>query len=241
MKFIAIFVLSLAALIDSAQAEDSRLDEAKAAFDRIDYETSFALFLPLANEGNDDAKLTLGWFFQFGHGVKQNCAEAIRWYQQVIEKSGALAQYRLGTVYEMEKCGKDLDKAISWYRKAADIGDKRAQHRLSAMYYTGEGVKQDYKESFAWEQKSAERGYVEAQVSLGNMYFDGVGVEKDYGKAIYWYQKAGENGDTDILCHLAHLYLYGKGVERDQGMAQYWLDKATKKGASPKECSRDKT
>ncbi len=42
---------------------------------------------------------------------------------------------------------KDVEKAIQWYRKAAEQGQPHAQENLARKYYTGRGVKQDYKES----------------------------------------------------------------------------------------------
>jgi hypothetical protein len=233
-------------IVNSAYAEDSRLSEAIAAFDNIEYEKSFALFLPLANEGIEDAQITIGWFYEYGHGAKQNCDEAMRLYQLIIDKGNSAENYSnalflMGTVYEVKNCGIDLDKAIYWYQKAAENGSKRAHHQLSANYYNGKGVEQDYKRSFSHELYAAEHDFVPAQVRLGDMYFDGKGVEKDYGKAVYWYQKAGENGDTKTLCHLVYLYTYGIGVKRNKHVAEVWWQKATKNGESPSECSKDES
>ncbi len=44
------------------------------------------------------------------------------------------------------------------------------------MYYTGEGVLQDYTEAAGWYRKAADQGYMDAELYLGGMYYDGYGL-----------------------------------------------------------------
>jgi hypothetical protein len=101
------------------------MDEAKAAYDRVDYATSFRLFLPLANEGNEDAQLTIGWFYAYGHGTKQNCAEAVRWYEKLTIKNSRRAQFQMGTVFEVPACGniglKRLEIRECWQISTSEV------------------------------------------------------------------------------------------------------------------------
>ena len=53
-----------------------------------------------------------------------------------------------------------------------------AQFGLGDMFYTGEGVTQNYQKPFIWVMKAAEQGYV-AQHNLGNMFFNGIGVDQN--------------------------------------------------------------
>ena len=41
-------------------------------------------------------------------------------------------------------------QAVMWYRKAAELGDAGFQVNLGLMYYTGEGVRQDFNEALQW-------------------------------------------------------------------------------------------
>ncbi|XOC34472.1 sel1 repeat family protein [Haemophilus influenzae] len=62
-----------------------------------------------------------------GKGVKQDYAEAIKWYQKAAEQDYAKAQFNLGTMYHNgEGVKRDLSKAKEWLRKACDKGNKKA-------------------------------------------------------------------------------------------------------------------
>ena len=51
------------------------------------------------------------------------------------------------------------------------------------MYYTGDGVRQDYDEALRWLRKSAEVGSPEAAGTVGWMYEHGTGVRENYAEA----------------------------------------------------------
>ncbi|MOA60871.1 Localization factor PodJL [compost metagenome] len=65
------------------------------------------------------------------------------------------------------------------------------------MFFSGEGVPQDYQQSVFWFQKAAEQGNAIAQHRLGLAYRFGVGVAEDPQQAIYWIRKASEQGHTE--------------------------------------------
>ena len=52
-------------------------------------------------------------------------------------------------------------EAASWYRKAADQGHAGAQFNLGAIYYSGQGVPQDYVEAHKWRNLAASRASTE--------------------------------------------------------------------------------
>lgn len=45
-----------------------------------DYKAALDLWRPLAEQGNPDAQVCLGFLYFLGHGVKQDYAEAYFWY-----------------------------------------------------------------------------------------------------------------------------------------------------------------
>ena len=81
-----------------------------------------------------------------GLGVKEDYAEAVKWYRKAAEQGQAEAQFTLGLFYY---CGngvkQDYTEAVKWYRKAAEQGDADAQCNLGYCYDCGHGVKQDYR------------------------------------------------------------------------------------------------
>jgi TPR repeat protein len=68
------------------------------------------------------------------------------------------------------------EQAFPVCRKAAEQGYAKAQNNLGLMYYSGQGVQQDYAEAIKWYRKAIEQGYADAQYILGVMYANGEGV-----------------------------------------------------------------
>jgi hypothetical protein len=85
---------------------------------------------------------------------------------------------------------------IEKMRKAAAQGNAIAQFNLGLLYYSGEGVPQDYKRAAQWYQKAAEQGNADAQSDLGFAYENGHGVPQDYVQAFKWIDLAASQGAT---------------------------------------------
>jgi uncharacterized protein len=123
------------------------LEDAQAAYNRLDYATALRLLRPLAEQGVADAQLMLSGMYQFGHGVPKDNDEALKWERRAAEHN-ATAQFFLGTEHEdgSDTLGvaQDFVEAAKWYRLAADQGFALAQLHLGRMYEKGQGVPQDY-------------------------------------------------------------------------------------------------
>ena len=60
---------------------------------------------------------------EHGQGVKQNYAEAVKWYRTAAEQSHASAQHNLGVMYANgQGVQQDFSKAVVWFEKAASKG-----------------------------------------------------------------------------------------------------------------------
>jgi TPR repeat protein len=90
-------------------------------------------------------------------------------------------------------------------RSLAVQGDQDAQYKLGALYYAGDGVKQDYSEAALWYRRAAQQGNVDAQYSLGNMYLMGEGVNQDDSQAANWYALAADQGHGSAKHNLSNL------------------------------------
>ena len=85
--------------------------------------SDFRQTLQLAEQGYAEAQYNLGVMYDSGHGVRQDYAEALRWYRQAAEQGHATAQYNLGVMYDKgQGVRQDDDEAFRWYRKAANRG-----------------------------------------------------------------------------------------------------------------------
>ena len=63
-----------------------------------------------------------------GEGVKQDYAEAVRWYRKAADQGDADAQFCLGVMYYNGNGVKqDYAEAVRWYFKAAEQGHEEAK------------------------------------------------------------------------------------------------------------------
>ncbi len=116
------------------------------------------------------------------------------------------------------------------YRVLAEQGDSNAQTMLGAMYYSGRGVIQDYKEAEKWWRLAAEQGDSDAQHNLGVMYADGQGVIQDYKEAEKWWRLAAEQGYSKSQSNLGAMYANGHGLLQDYKLAHMWWSIAATDG-----------
>ena len=99
------------------------MEEAMAAAKRGDYQTAYAEWLPLANQGNPSAQHNIAQLFRRGKGVKRDYAEASFWYRLAAEQWHVPAQHNLAVMYD-RGLGVPInyEEARKWYRRAADRG-----------------------------------------------------------------------------------------------------------------------
>ncbi len=129
--FILILVFSLSPYVQAV------LESAKAAYEAGDYDTAPELIIPLAEAGDARAQHNLGYLYQTGFGVKQDYAEALKWYRKAAEQGLARAQANLGFRYQNGSgVQQDLIQSYAWYGIAAAGGFVQAQNgrdRIGAM------------------------------------------------------------------------------------------------------------
>ena len=108
----------------------------------------------------------------------------------------------------------------------ATQGNASAQNRLGQLYFTGQGVPQDYTMAWGWYEKAAAQGNAWSKNQLGQLSADGLGVPQDYKKARQWWEQAAAQGIAQAQYNLGQLYANGRGVPQDYTMARGWYEKA---------------
>jgi TPR repeat protein len=104
-----------------------------------------------ANQGAAYAQFNLGVMYDFGMGVPENDAEAVKWYRKAADQGDAEGQYNLGVMYDFGMGVPENDaEAVKWYRKSADQGNAKAQSNLGVMYAKGEGVPENNIRAYVW-------------------------------------------------------------------------------------------
>ena len=174
-----------------AQDTDAILREARAAYDRQDYDRARLLWQLLAEAGNDVAQYELGSLYSL-FTRERNVAMARAWWEKAAAQGNVDAQYRLGSLYYRPPdldVKQDYTKAREWWEKAAAQGEADASLDLGFLYYQGDGVERDFAMARAWWGKAVAQGNDDALVLLGSLYEQGKGGARDLAKARALYKK----------------------------------------------------
>ena len=151
--YAAVFFCSIAIPGHAGQAE------AQAAYEAGNYALAQREWQTLAEQGDAQAQVELGWLYGWGRGVAKDEVQAMGWYRKAAEQGNADGQSSLGIVLlDGSAALRDEAQALTWIRKAADQGNKTAQYNLAYMYANGRGVPKDEKQAVVWYRKAAEQG-----------------------------------------------------------------------------------
>jgi TPR repeat protein len=95
-------------------------------YDRANYKTSLAIWLPQAEAGDPKAQNYVGEIYEKGLGTEPDFALAAQWYRKAADQDYAPAQVNLGQLHELGRgVDADMEQAISLYRDAAGIKGKQ--------------------------------------------------------------------------------------------------------------------
>lgn len=90
--------------------------------------------LDSARNGGKQAELQIALAYEYGMGVAQSYAEAMRWYMSAADRGNVYSAYHVGEMYRLGLgVEQDARKAIPWYQKAAAQGSKEAEARLTEL------------------------------------------------------------------------------------------------------------
>ncbi|WP_026186562.1 peptidoglycan-binding protein [Ensifer sp. BR816] len=151
-----------------------------------------------AKGGDPLAYYEIGTRFTEGRGVKEDLAEAARWYQRAADAGVVPAGYRLANLYEKGAgVTRDASKAKALYQKAAEAGNASATHNLAVMLASGRDGAPDLAAAAKWFEKAANLGVRDSQFNLAVLYARGNGVDQSLGESYKWFAIAARDGDKD--------------------------------------------
>lgn len=102
------------------------------------YEEAAALFAAGARENNTRASFNYAYCLQYGFGVPQDVARAVRIYEYLQNEEEGDAAYNLGAMYVSGRgVPFDPEKGFDYMRKAADAGCAEARLYVAMVYLTG--------------------------------------------------------------------------------------------------------
>ncbi len=160
--------------------------------------------IAMANQGNPVALTILG--LRALDGTPQSLPDAVKFLSQAADKGQAVAQYRLGTLYERgQGVPADAAKAAHWYEMAANQGNRKAMHNLAVAYAGGVAGKKNMAEAARWFAKAAALGLSDSQFNLAVLYERGDGVPQSLLDAYKWYSIAAAQGDSESKSRISVL------------------------------------
>jgi hypothetical protein len=110
------------------------IEDATAALERRDFATALQLLRPLAERGNADAQMKLGFLYVAGGGIPQDYAAAVKWFHLAADQGQANAQCFLGLMYfEGRGVPRDYVSAHMWLNFAAAGGIEDAVQYRDAL------------------------------------------------------------------------------------------------------------
>lgn len=180
---------------NEAQKKDAELSPAAA----------FALVAGKAEKGDAGAMLSLGRFYEYGHGTSRNFTKALDWYRKAAEAGLPEGYYNLGVCYEVGMgTTSDEKKAAEYFGKAAELKLPLGMHKMAALYFSGTGVAKNDSRAVEYLIKAGEAGLPQAANDLGLVYMNGLyGQPKDTSVALDWFVYGADQGSLDAMGNIA--------------------------------------
>ncbi|XP_042233032.1 protein sel-1 homolog 1-like isoform X2 [Homarus americanus] len=182
------------------------------------------MFEYLAQQGNVDAQMGLGFMFATGIGKNSSQAKALIHYTFGALGGSQLAQMALAYRYWSGiSVASSCETALTHYRKVShtvadevSLTGNRAVQRvrlLDEVDSPGSSPALLDDDLIQYYQFLAEKGDVQAQVGLGQLHYQGGrGVEQDHQRALNYFVQAAEAGNTNAMAFLGKMYLEGSSV-----------------------------
>lgn len=181
-----------------------------------------------AAKGDPKALFEVGSRYAEARGVKENTAEAAKWYQKAADLGFAPAQYRLGNFYEKGiGVERDIAKSKMWYRLAAEQGNASAMHNLAVLHAMAADGVTDNETATRWFREAAELGVKDSQFNLGILAAKGVGMEQNLEESYKWFALVAKTGDKDAAAKRDEIAnaLRPEQLERARATVELWKAK----------------
>jgi TPR repeat protein len=200
------------------------LGAAKAAGVPADAQYAIERWRKMAEAGDPNGELLMGWVSATGLGMPVDLGEGMRRIQVAADNGNVRAKAVLGLAYrDGTGVRRSTREAVKWLTLAADQGDEMAQYNVALMCRAGRGMPKDGAVAANWLRKSADQGNSDAANSLGVMYENGEGVASNWAEAMKWYRVAAIAGNPMAQHNLGIGYQRGRAISEDRAEAFKWL------------------
>ncbi len=154
--------------------------------------------LDLAEVGDIDTVLDIGWAYFYGTCVHQSYDNAFTYFKKASEKGNSLAQYLMGVYYEHGyNCEISKENADRYYQLSADQGNLNALITLAYRIYWGVDQSRTFEQAINYCRlilaKTSFQGDVEIKIKAQSQYLlaycyeNGKGTKISYRNALFFY------------------------------------------------------
>lgn len=162
-----------------------------------------------AEAGDAEAFGALGFCYANGRGVRQDDAEARKFFEQAANQGSVAGKGNLGLFLIHGRGGeKEVKRGVSLMEEAANAGNLESHTFLGQVYYFGlhdEG-KPDYHKAYEHLLPAAEKDHAASQNMIGVIFKDGLAGKVDTDAARVWLEKAAFNGNGKACFNLSELW-----------------------------------
>jgi TPR repeat protein len=127
------------------------------AYKAKDFAQAMKELQPLADKGNAEAELYVGFMYDNGEGIPVDYRQAVLWYTRAAEQGNANAQYNLGMMYANGFfVPLDMIQALKWFNLAV-MGSNDPVYvstaKQAASQVTPEQAQEAWKLATDWKEK----------------------------------------------------------------------------------------
>lgn len=186
----------------------------------------------LAEEGNLESQLALGYMYLYGeNGVTSDYAKAFKYYEMAAAQNDKIALNNLGSLY-FNGIGTEVNyvKAAELFAQAAKLGSDDAAVNLAFIYLSGNKQSQNQQEAIELFRQAANAGNNTARFMLGYAYYKGFQVQQDYYKAVELMKISSDAKFDEAQYVLALMYINGQGIAKNYGNAVKYLTASAAQG-----------
>ena len=181
--------------------------------------------IKLADKGNLEAQLALGYSYLYGeNGLTPNYDKAFEYYSKAALQNDATGLNNLGSLYYSGiGVSRSPAKAAILFEKSADLGNPDAALNLGFMLISGKGAKQDTTRALNYFEKASSSDNPIAKFMTGYAYYTGTFRAVDFVKAAPLIKNAADAGFDEAQLVLADIYINGRGFPQNYNNAVKYL------------------
>ena len=161
---------------------DALLEQAQAAFDAGEYDTSFEAWSQAADAGSAKATYSVGRSYEYGQGTESDLQQAFEWYQRAADMGNSDGMYQVAEFYvEGKGVAHSQSEAFVWMKKAADLKHPDALYMLGVMFVMGQGTEIERERGMDLVAEAAELGQPNAMKTMELYQMLPIAVEEQQG------------------------------------------------------------